>query len=253
MPTNRPLVFVDLDDTLFQTARKMTAGDARFVATRDIEGNPNGYMSPVQKQFIDWLLATADVVPVTARSVEAYSRVQLPFTQGAICAHGGVILSADNVLDEDWNARMTDELAHVQGRLDGLSATTLQIGEELGYSLRGWVVEEVGLKHYIVTKHNGQEDAVLLAVLAEVRKRDLLDGLYVHGNGNNLAFLPDALRKQRAVQEWIDRDMAIHGERPRMGFGDSISDLGFMTQCHWWATPRRGQLAGRVAEVLLHE
>jgi hypothetical protein len=253
MPTNRPLVFVDLDDTLFQTARKMTAGSARFAATRDIEGNPNGYMNPVQKQFIDWLLATADVVPVTARSVEAYSRVQLPFTQGAICAHGGVILSADNVLDEHWNARMTDELAHVQGRLDGLSATTLQIGEELGYSLRGWVVEEVGLKHYIVTKHNGQDDAVLHAVLAEVRKRDLLDGLYVHGNGNNLAFLPDALRKQRAVQEWIDRDRAIHGERPLMGFGDSISDLGFMTQCHWWATPRRGQLAGRVAEVLLHE
>lgn len=253
MQSNRPLVFVDLDDTLFQTARKMPAGGERFAATLDIEGNPNGYMSPVQKQFINWLLATADVVPVTARSVEAYSRVQLPFTHGAICAHGGVILSPDNVVDEAWNARMADELAHVQGRLDGLCATTLQIGEELGYSLRGWVVEEIGLKHYIVTKHNEQDDTVLHAVLEEVRKRDLLDGLYVHGNGNNLAFLPYALRKQRAVQEWIERDIAIHGERPRMGFGDSISDLGFMTECHWWATPRRGQLAGRVAEVIPHE
>lgn len=252
MLSNRPLVFVDLDDTLFQTARKMGEGE-RFPATIDVDGNPNGYMSPVQKQFIEWLLATADVVPVTARSVEAYSRVQLPFTHGAICAHGGVILSPDNVVDEVWNTRMTGELAHVQGRLDGLCATTLQIGEELGYSLRGWVVEEIGLKHYIVTKHNEKDDAVLHAVLDEVRKRDLLDGLYVHGNGNNLAFLPHALRKQRAVQEWIDRDVAIHGERPRMGFGDSISDLGFMTECHWWATPRRGQLAGRVAEVIPHE
>ncbi len=252
MLPNRPLVFVDLDDTLFQTACKMGEGE-RFPATIDVDGNPNGYMSPVQKQFIEWLLATADVVPVTAGSVEAYSRVQLPFTHGAVCAHGGVILSPDNVVDDAWNTRMTGELAHVQGRLDGLCATTLQIGEELGYSLRGWVVEEIGLKHYIVTKHNGHDDAILQVVLDAVRKRDLLHGLYVHGNGNNLAFLPDALRKQRAVQEWVSRDMAIHGERPRMGFGDSISDFGFMSECHWWATPRRGQLAERVAKVIPYE
>lgn len=252
MPTKRPLVFVDLDDTLFQTARKM--GDVeRFAATLDVEGNPNGYMSSTQKQFIEWLLDTADVVPVTARSVEAYSRVRLPFTHGAICAHGGVILSATNEIDQAWNARMADELAHVQDRLDGLSAMTLQIGEELGYSLRGWVVEEIGLKHYIVTKHNEARDSVLHEVLDEVRKRNLLDDLYVHGNGNNLAFLPHGLRKQLAVQEWISRDKAIHGERPLMGFGDSISDLGFMGECHFWATPRIGQLARRVSEVIPHE
>jgi len=32
MPTKRPLVFVDLDDTLFQTARKMD-GAPRFMAS----------------------------------------------------------------------------------------------------------------------------------------------------------------------------------------------------------------------------
>ena len=68
MSINRPLVFVDLDDTLFQTARKMVEGTPRTIATLDVHRQPNGYMSPVQHSFINWLLASADVVPVTARS-----------------------------------------------------------------------------------------------------------------------------------------------------------------------------------------
>jgi hypothetical protein len=48
-----------------------------------------------------------------------------------------------------------------------LSETTLAIGESLGFSLRGWVVEENDLRHYVVTKHNGADDAVLATVLAE--------------------------------------------------------------------------------------
>lgn len=242
MSANRPLVFVDLDDTLFQTARKM-GDEPRHVATLDVTGNPNGYMNAVQKQFVEWLLAGADVVPVTARSVEAYQRVQLPFVHGAICAHGGVILAADGSPNRDWQAQMRSLLAAEQQRLPALSAATLAIGAELGYSLRGWVVEEEGLANYVVTKHNEDSDAVLAHVLAEVRARRLLDGLYVHGNGNNLAFLPLALQKRAAVCEWIRRDRAQHGERPLLGFGDSISDLGFMAECHWWGTPARSQLA----------
>lgn len=253
MRSNRPLIFVDLDDTLFQTARKMDANAVRFPATVDVEGAPNGFMNSTQKQFIEWLLDSADVVPVTARSVEAYSRVQLPFSHGAVCAHGGVILTPGNEMDQAWNDRMISDLDYVQGRLDHLSATTLQIGEELGISLRGWVVVESGLKHYVVTKHNEKDDGVLTTVLEEVRRRGLLDGLYVHGNGNNLAFLPQGLRKQLAVQEWIKRDLEVNGPRPLLGFGDSVSDLGFMNECHWWATPQRGQLAGRVAEMIPHE
>jgi len=47
MVNKRPLALVDLDDTLFQTARKMPEGLPRVTATLDIEGQPNGYMSTV--------------------------------------------------------------------------------------------------------------------------------------------------------------------------------------------------------------
>ena len=142
MSNKRPLILIDLDDTLFQTARKMPQGAERHTATLDVDGQPNGYMSAVQKSFVEWLLVSADVVPVTARSVEAYSRVQLPFTAGAVCSHGGVILQADGSLDRDWHGQMSEALAAYQTRLPALSAATLAIGEEMGFSLRGWVVEE---------------------------------------------------------------------------------------------------------------
>ena len=68
MNSPRPLALVDLDDTLFQTARKMADGTSRHVATLDVDGQPNGYMSPIQQSFVLWLFSTADVVPVTART-----------------------------------------------------------------------------------------------------------------------------------------------------------------------------------------
>lgn len=252
MQSNRPLALVDLDDTLFQTARKMPEGTPRHTATLDVDGQPNGYMSPVQKSMAEWLLATTDVVPVTARSVEAFSRVRLPFRQGAICSHGGVILGADGKLDQAWQARMSDILAAYQSRLPELSEATLDIGRQLGISLRGWVVEEEGLRHYVVTKHNESSDEVLNAVLAEVQSQGLLEGMHVHANSNNLAFLPQGLSKQAAVQEWLRRDREANGERPLLGFGDSITDLAFMQECHWWVTPTRSQLAKRV-EASVHE
>jgi hypothetical protein len=246
MSNKRPLIFVDLDDTLFQTARKMAEGAPRHAIALDAWGVPIGFMSPVQKGFVQWLLASADVVPVTARSVEAYSRVRIPFTAGAVCSHGGVILHPDGQLDADWHARMTGTLQAYQSRLPELSAATLATGHEMGLSLRGWVVGEGRLRHYVVTKHQQSDDAVLSKVLAEVQARGLLEDMQVHANGNNLAFLPHGLAKHLAVQEWLRRDRAANGERPVMGLGDSITDLGFMALCNFWATPTQSQLARRV-------
>lgn len=250
MVNNRPLALVDLDDTLFQTARKMPEGTPRFTATLDMKGHPNGYMTPVQQSLVEWLLSSTDVVPVTARSVEAFSRVRLPFNHGAVCSHGGEILDADGKLDQKWQARMSDVLSSYQARLPLLCEATLAIGKALGISLRGWVVEEAGLRHYVVTKHNESDDSVLQAVLAEVQAQGLLEGMHIHVNSNNLAFLPLGLSKQVAVQELLRRDRATNGERPVLGFGDSITDLGFMGECHLWATPARSQLAKLVGGAI---
>lgn len=250
MLANRPLVFVDLDDTLFQTARKMAPDAARHVATTDANGQPNGFMSPVQQSFVSWLLANADVVPVTARSAEVFGRVDIPFNSGAICSHGAVMLDREGNADARWHERMSAALAVYQDRLPALSQRTLAIGTANGISLRGWVVEEFGLNAYVVTKHNELDDDVLGLVALAVSEAGLLDGMYVHRNGNNLAFLPDLLNKRFAVQEWIHRDQEANGVRPILGFGDSLSDLAFMSECNWWATPNRGQIAAQLKDFI---
>lgn len=246
MATDRPLALVDLDDTLFQTARKMPVGTARFPASHDVNGAISGYQNQVQKAFIDWLLLTTDVVPVTARSAEAFSRVNLNFTGSAICSHGGLILNPDRTVNEGWHGLMADTLRHYQQRLPALCETALSIGAQHGISLRGWVVEEAGQRHYVVVKHNGSSDADLSLVLEKLRGAGLLEGMHTHANGNNLALLPMGLSKRVAVEHYLTGDRQLNGERPVLGFGDSITDLGFMSLCHFWGTPARSQLAALV-------
>jgi hypothetical protein len=52
-------------------------------------------MNPIQQHFVQWLLHSTHLIPVTARSAEALSRVHLPFQYGAVCSHGGTVLNAD--------------------------------------------------------------------------------------------------------------------------------------------------------------
>ena len=68
----KPLIFVDLDDTLFQTNRKSPPTPLHKIATLDQFGEPLSYMLPKQQIFVNWLLASADVIPVTARSVAGF-------------------------------------------------------------------------------------------------------------------------------------------------------------------------------------
>lgn len=252
MNVDRPLALVDLDDTLFQTARKMPEGTIRYPASFDVSGGVSGYMSLVQKQFVEWLLLSTEVVPVTARSAEAFSRVRLDFVGGAICSHGAVILNPDRSVNADWHAIMAESLRDYQLRLADLCSAALQLGEENGISLRGWVVEEGKQQHYVVIKHNNGSDADLSLVLGQIKARGLLEGMHVHTNGNNLALLPNGLSKQVAVEHYLKLDRDMRGERPVLGFGDSITDLGFMSLCNFWSTPARSQLA-KAMEVAINE
>ncbi len=248
MQFDRPLIFVDLDDTLFQTARKMPQDSPRHTATLDVSGQPNGFMNNVQKAFVDWLLLSADVVPVTARSTEVFKRVRLPFCHGAVCSHGGIILQPDGRQDPAWAEKMTAVLTSFQHRLHELVQAILLLGQDMGLSLRSWVVEEGGIGQYVVTKHNGSDDSVLTQVLSQAQTNRLLGNMHVHANGNNLAFLPMGLAKKYAVEEWLHRDRMLNGARPVLGLGDSVTDLGFMKMCDFWATPAKSQLAALVEE-----
>lgn len=116
----KPLIFVDLDDTLFQTHRKSTPTAQHKVATTDKSGEPLSYMLPKQQIFVNWLLQSAEVVPVTARSVEALQRVHIPFQHGAVCSHGGTILAADQNVDQEWLSLQKQSATELEDLLNDL-------------------------------------------------------------------------------------------------------------------------------------
>jgi hydroxymethylpyrimidine pyrophosphatase-like HAD family hydrolase len=247
----RPLFLVDLDDTLLQTARKMPANMPRQVAALDKHGQPLSFTNPTQQVFIEWLLHSADVVPVTARSVDAFKRVQIPFKQGAICAHGAVILGANGESDKTWHQHMLNTLAPYREPLAHIQTTLNSIGNELGLTLRTWLAQEQELTCYALAKQSGHHDEVLADVEQKLIQQCDLTDFYIHRNANNLAVLPKVLHKKFAVDYWLNLDKAQNGQRPVLGFGDSLSDVDFLKMCDWWATPKQGQLAQMVYQQLL--
>lgn len=252
MAIKRPLVLVDLDDTLFQTRRKMTVEPAA-VAGLDKHGQPLSFMNPVQQEFVDWLFAHADLVPVTARSRDALNRVQLPFSGLAICNHGASLLTAERELDPDWHRHIQQQLEPLRPQLVRLLAQVQQLGAELEIPLRCWLAEEDGLPLYVLIKDADQQDARLIPLASRIQAQLLPAGFYLHRNSNNLALLPRCLNKRETVLELLRRSQQLDPSRPILGFGDSLSDFNFLDLCHWWATPQPGQLSQWLAARLREE
>lgn len=244
---NKPIVFVDLDDTLFQTVRKHLPTAQDRVATLDRDGNALSYMQPKQQHFLQWLHATTELIPVTARSVEALQRVQIDFQHGAICAHGGVILDAKGQLNHYWHQKQYTYLnalhAVMQELLQQLSIQSAALGE-----IRSWIVQEQNLGMYVVAKQQNP-DILFLNALAGSLPAWVEQHFYLHQNGNNLAFIPHQISKQHAVQYWLDQHPQ-YADRAVLGFGDSLSDFGFMQCCDWFGMPKQSQMKNFLQQQL---
>ncbi|ADO08017.1 hypothetical protein Pvag_pPag20027 (plasmid) [Pantoea vagans C9-1] len=250
---NKPLALCDLDDTLFQTKRKMIAelGEEPFrVGALDRELKPRSYMSETQAMMVDWLLSTAELIPVTARGTEETARVQIPFTSWKVMTHGAVIANPDGSVNEEWAhivqsalAVLREKLLSYQKRLsDELEAAGIDAWCRMNYEYAGTPV-------YFVMKHR---DSTRIQELFDfnakaVKAFDTSD-FYIHQNGNNVAWIPNCIQKGLAV-EWLLKK--IREERsafPVIGLGDSLSDHTFMKHCQWFGMPSRSQFADAVSQ-----
>lgn len=231
----KPVFLTDLDDTLFQTRRKIaeSAGELKVMSTL-IDGSPSGYATPKQQALLDWM-SLGQVVPVTARSTSVLARVDVPQAP-AICSNGGCIIGQDGLPDRDWHDRLTGEAAADQAVHDVYRAMT----DTLDDRFRHWVVEEHDLPLYIVIKSNTDTDQDLID-LAERHRALLPPAWREHGNGNNLAYMPGWLNKRHAVAYMIERIRADAPDTPILGVGDSLSDVGFMDLCDYAITPTGSQ------------
>lgn len=259
---SRPLIFTDLDDTLFQTGRKIIDPHER---QRSVPGAldrslaPRSFMTPRQNNLVQWMLAGAETIPVTARGTEEIARVCIPFDSYAITTHGAVILTAQGNADSEWQSHITEQMRAFLPRLSALEhhlSTMLRDPQAISPLLpadAGWcrMNKEYGIPIYLVMKVNNSQHLAALNHYADwVEQTFDLDGFYVHRNGNNIAWLPKCIEKVHAVTFLLTRLRAAFPDRPVLGFGDSLSDFSFMQQCDFLVIPQRSQLLGTLENAL---
>ena len=242
----KKFLFVDLDDTLFQTPKKCLSETELQPAAYLKSGAPCSFSTPRQRAFFDFAQSGMTLIPATARNADAFRRVDLPFSSYTVLDYGGIVLQPGGALDTAWLALMQ---ADMQVALPGLIDAMRIIDDfqiTLGRPARSRLIEDFATPFYIVIK----DHEAVPERLAEIERAVLLPWIagpgidfFIHRNGNNLAVLPKTLNKARAVAHLRAQLSAEHGPILSFGMGDSASDARFMAACDYAIVPSGTQLA----------
>jgi hydroxymethylpyrimidine pyrophosphatase-like HAD family hydrolase len=237
----RPIFFSDLDDTIFQTARKMQGGSEQATLASEALNGSHSYMSESQSLMMDWLLGSTRFIPVTARSTDALQRCKLSFEDYQVCTNGAVILMPDGTPDMDWFGKMKYEAEAAVGYLSDLLAFVQN--ETTPGRFRCWIVEEFGTGFYFCVKSN--EGANILDEIEDGLGNIAGTQLVRHRNDNNLSYTPAAISKRYAV-EYLAQKLLIETRVPVFGMGDSLTDLPFMASCDMLVIPKNSQIDRKI-------
>ena len=257
--SNKPIVLSDLDDTQFQTLRKLAHmdQDALRPAALNKDSVPLSFMTPYQSHMFEWLNATTEIIPVTARGMDSVNRIQLPFHSYLVAAHGAVIQNPDKTINTQWHEMIVGEITAFREQFIALQSCMQKIIDDYekvhGKTFRFRPISEAGHDLYLLCKVVDQDNESALDMLEkQVKEAASLEGWYVHSNRNNLAFLPAFVNKKRAVQHVLDNLLEV-GDRPILGMGDSVSDLPFMELTHMMCIPPQSQIVSVTNMKNLHE
>lgn len=244
------VVFADIDGTLIEPVRRLTAISPGVVAATDRVGRPVAYRTPQTDQLLRVLNAADLLIPVTGRSRSAFERVDIPFNSFAIMHHGAMITDGAGQECSTYAAEVRDDIHRSHQVLDDAFGHAECDIAARGLPLRVYRqmlqdrTVEVCIKHadHRAAALDDGADAIAAywRTLPEVR---------IHRNGNNLALLPDTVTKERAVRWVQDRLRVELGMMTTFGIGDSTSDMGFMAVCDYWMIPGRSQIAHHIESI----
>lgn len=248
-----PVILTDLDDTIFSTLKSYPDVDPEtLIQVAASKVGSHSYMCGHRKAVLDWLGAGATVIPVTARSLDAYRRVQLAFDHGAILANGALILNADDEIDQIWFDR-------VRGYCEAAMPAFAQALESMS-AFQGTKEILRANRHFhgetmigMTIKSNDPLDTVAVPLLTEMNglldRIGARDKIVTHVNGNNLALVPVGVSKRAAVEYLLETRTDL-ANRPLIGAGDSTSDLPFMDLCDMMMIPRGSRAAALLEPAL---
>jgi hydroxymethylpyrimidine pyrophosphatase-like HAD family hydrolase len=248
----KQFIFVDLDDTLFQTRRKCKDNQLLFPAANDQEGLPASFFTEKQFYLFNLLKQNCEIIPTTARNYQAFYRTELSKNFAyAILNHGGIILNRNGDIHQLW-------FEHIQNlvnqQLDELLALMNDLQSIIArhYSqLYIRLVNDCQLNFYILIKHVAKYTPALNELKVNIVEPYLVEKLpnfYYHFNDNNLTILPKFLNKYHAVK-FIQTELAQQQPYISFGMGDSLTDLAYMQLCDYMITPNNSQINQHCFEI----
>ena len=239
------LLFVDLDDTLFHSSNKcIPSVDSTPMAYLQ-NGSAISYANSKQLNMLKFWQNNYVIIPVTARNLNAFKRVAITFTHGAVINYGGVVLLDDGSIDDYWRQQSETYAKQSQQTLQDIVECLNEFSAgvpEAEFMVS--IISDDGIDFYSLLKSK-TGNLIQVAAAAQVIYTFLveqgLESYQVHHNGNNLAIMPPWLNKRNAVryllEQWLEK-----GDVVTFGMGDSVIDLGFMSECDYLVVPNASQI-----------
>ena len=147
----RPVIFLDLDDTMFTSVRYRPLEAVRVGAV-DSQGRMSSYVTADQAALFEWMNASADIVATTGRGLDAFRRVALPLEGWAICMHGAVILEPSGHIPAAWEAEMAAGCQVAGSTLDDLKAAVEAEASDRRLNVRVTVLSTETYRVYLCIK-----------------------------------------------------------------------------------------------------
>ena len=249
------VAFVDLDDTLFQTAPKCPPGALVTVQAVAGQGNPLGFATGQQSALFAWLAHGATVIPVTGRTDGALDRVLLPFRSYKVTHHGAVVRTAAGDVVPEWTAQVQPRLVAAQAALAEGAARLAVVGAELGVRSRLHTSE--GLATYVSIKANQTGVPLPLAPLRAavaplVQGTAAIDAVCELVTQSNQAALAVKGVDKRAAVELLKKKLRQSGPCTFLGVGDARSDAAFLATCDFAMWPTGSEIANLFHEFVTH-
>lgn len=228
------ILFLDLDDTIFQTKRRNEKGI--FEATVSEKKTSVSYMTKYQKIFFDMLLEIENlkIIPLTARMLEQYKRVtalENTDINEASLYFGGMILNAMEI-DPHWDNIVKNKYKRLNLTLKELYDQVSKIIDKSSFRIS--ILD--GFYLSIKNKDPKNKEAMQLLFL-EVKKL-INEEYFLHFNNNNIAIVPEFIGKNHTAQYFIEK----YEPELTIGMGDSFSDLKFMDICDFKIIPSKSQI-----------
>ena len=237
------IAFSDLDDTLFSSPRQFDSVERLTAAAILPDGEVGAYASHAQGKMLEMISTSGVLVPVTGRRSDSLNRVLCLFNSDKVASHGAIILDSENNIHPQWQQVLDAEVGPWCEKMAALHTAACQYIKERDLALRVKIVKDYGYACYLCIKG----DSELLRDIQANNFGHLSDGFTIHINNRNLAFLPPYASKQRAVVFLKKHyQKKFKGKQMYLGLGDSLSDLPFMSECHFQIIPSISQISEKL-------